>query len=372
VKLRLLVAFAFLALAAPAGAATPQVDARAYVVLNGANGEVLLARNADDRLPIASLTKLMTTLLVTAHAKPNDVVTVDSDAVGVTGSTIHLRAGERIRVRDLMAGALIQSANDSAVALGEFVGGRAGSPFATLMNNTASSIGLKNTHFVRPDGLDVPGHYSSAYDVTKLALVAMREPIIRRLVRQESATISGGRTLHTWNDLLGEFPGTFGVKTGHTSGAGWNEVAAARGNGVTIYATILGSPSRSIRNADLEELLAWGMSRYALVPLAPPGRVFGEVPVTYGKKAVPVVTARPLKRAVRIGRPLEQRVVLQPLADLPVRRGDVLGQLRIYERGRLIARAPLVASEDRDAPSVVERVKWYSGRTLSHIGGWFS
>jgi D-alanyl-D-alanine carboxypeptidase len=369
---RLTVLVAFLALAAPAAAASPEVDARAYLVMDAASGEVLLARNAHDRLPVASITKLMTALLVTAHAKPNEVVAVDPDAVRVTGSTIRLRAGERITVRDLMAAALIQSANDSAVALGEFVGARVGEPFATLMNNTAESIGLPDTQFVRPDGLDVPGHYSSARDVTKLALVAMREPIIRRLVRQESATITGGRTLHTWNDLLGEFPGTFGVKTGHTTAAGWNQVAAARGNGVTIYATILGSPSRSGRNADLEELLAWGMSRYAVVPLAPPSRVYGRVPVTYGEEAVPVVAARPLRRAVRIGRPLVQRVILPSQVDLPVLRGDVLGELRFYERDRLVARTRLVAAEDRDAPSAVERVKWYAGRAASHIGGWFT
>lgn len=369
---RLAVAFVCLAFCAPAAAATPSVDARAYLVMNAANGEVLLARNADTRLPIASITKLMTALLVTAHAKPNEYVVVDPDAVGATGSTVHLRAGERIRVSELMAAALIQSANDSALALGEFVGARVGEPFTTLMNNTAESIGLEDTRFVRADGLDVAGHYSSAWDVTKLAQVAMREPIIRRLVRQESATISGGRTLHTWNDLLGEFPGTFGVKTGHTTAAGWSQVAAARGNGVTIYATILGSPSRSVRNADLEELLAWGMSRYALVPLAPPGRVYGRVPVTYGEEAVPVVAARPLRRAVRIGRPLVQRVVLPSQVELPVRRGDVLGELRLYERDRLVAQTGLIAAEDRQEPTVVERIKWYAGRTLSHIGGWFS
>jgi D-alanyl-D-alanine carboxypeptidase (penicillin-binding protein 5/6) len=369
---RLTVLVAFLALSAPAAAATPTVDARAYLVMNGANGEVLLARNARDRLPIASITKLMTALLTVAHSKPNEVVAVDADAVGVTGSTIRLRAGERIRVRELMAAALIQSANDSAVALGEFVEARVGAPFPELMNNTAESIGLENTRFVRPDGLDAAGHYSSAWDVTKLSIVAMREPLIRGLVRQKRATISGGRTLHTWNDLLGEFPGTFGVKTGHTSGAGWSQVAAARGNGVTIYATILGSPSRSVRNEDLEELLAWGMSRYALVALAPAGRVYGRVPVTYGEEAVPVVAARPLRRAVLIGRPLEQRVVLPDLAELPLRRGDVLGELRMYERGRLIGRSPLVAAEDRAAPGAVDRVKWYASRTVSHIGGWFS
>jgi D-alanyl-D-alanine carboxypeptidase (penicillin-binding protein 5/6) len=372
VKLRLLVVLAFLTLVAPAAAAQPTVDARAYLVMNDATGEVLLARGAHDRLPIASITKLMTALVTLERAKPNDVVSVDRDATGVTGSTIRLRTGEQIRVRDLLAAALVQSANDAAVALAEHVGGGDSSPFVALMNRRAQELGLRETRFVRPDGLDVAGHYSSAWDATRLGQAAMREPLIRRLVRQQRAEIAGSRTLHTWNDLLGEFPGTFGVKTGHTTGAGWNQVAAARGNGVTIYATILGSPSRSARNADLEELLGWGMSRYALVPLAPPGRIYGQVPVTYGEEAVPVVAARPLRRAVRIGRPLEQRVVLPVLAELPIRRGDVLGQLRIYERGRLIGRSPLVAAEDRAAPGTVDRVKWYAGRTLSHVGGWFS
>jgi D-alanyl-D-alanine carboxypeptidase (penicillin-binding protein 5/6) len=369
---RLTVLLAFLALSAPAAAATPVVDGRAYLVMNDATGEVLLARNAEARLPIASITKLMTALVTLDRVRPNEVVTVNRDAVGVIGSTVRLRAGEELRVRDLLAAALIQSANDSAIALAEHVGDGDTASFVALMNREAQELGLRGTHFVRPDGLDVSGHYSTALDATMLARAAMREALIRRLVRQERASIAGGRTLYTWNDLLGEFPGVFGVKTGHTSAAGWSQVAAARGNGVTIYATILGSPSRGVRNADLEELLAWGMSRYAVVPLAPAGRVYGRVPVTYGEEAVPVVAARPVRRAVRIGRPLVQRVVLPSRVELPVRRGDVLGELRIYERKRLVGRTELVAGEDRDAPSAVERVKWYAGRTLSHIGGWFS
>jgi serine-type D-Ala-D-Ala carboxypeptidase (penicillin-binding protein 5/6) len=369
---RLAVALAFLALSAPAAAATPEVEARAYLVMNGATGEVLLARNARERLPIASITKLMTALVAVDRAEPNDLVTVDSDATGVGGSTIHLRSGEQLRLSELLAAALIQSANDAAVALAEHVGGGESSPFVALMNRRAHALGLRETRFARPDGLDIAGHYSSALDVTRLGRAAMREPLIRQLVRQRSATISGGRSLHTWNDLLGEFPGTFGVKTGHTTAAGWNQVAAARGNGVTIYATILGSPSRSTRNADLEELLAWGMSRYARVPLAPAGRVYGRVPVTYGEEAIPVIAARRLERAVRIGRPLEQRVVLPSLAELPIRRGDVLGELQIHERGRLLARSPLVAAEDRARPGTVARVRWYAGRAASHVGGWFS
>ncbi len=371
-KLRLLVLLGALALCAPAAAATPSVDAPAYLVMNAGTGEVLLARGAHDRLPVASITKLMTALLTVERTKPGEVVVVDPDAVGVTGSTVRLRAGERLTVRDLLAAALIQSANDSANALAEHVGDGDGDRFVDLMNRRAQALGLRETQFVRPDGLDVAGHYSSAWDVTRLGLAAMRNPLIRQLVRTEDASIAGGRTLHTWNDLLGEFPGVFGVKTGHTSAAGWSQVAAARGNGVSIYATILGSPSRSVRNADLEELLAWGMSRYAQVSLAPPDSVYGRVPVTYGEEAVPVVAARPVRRAVRIGRPLEQRVVLASRADLPIRRGDMLGELSVYDRGRLLGRTPLVAAEDRDEPTAFDRVKWYAGRTVDHIGGWFS
>ena len=316
-------------------------------------GEVLLARRAHDRLPIASITKLMTVLVALERSKPGAMVSVDRDAVGVTGSTIRLRAGERLPLRDLVAAALIQSANDSAVALAEHVGGGDSGPFVEYMNQRAKALGLSETQFARPDGLDTPGHYSSASDVTRLALEAMKSPVVRRLVRQESASISGGRTLHTWNDLLGEFPGTFGVKTGHTSGAGWNQVAAARGNHVTIYATILGSPSRAVRNADLEELLAWGMSRYAYVPLASPDRVYGRIPVEWGFDPVPVVAARPMRRPVRIGRPLVERVVLPSRLDLPVREGQVVGEVRVYDRKRILGRTPLVAAEAQRRPGLL-------------------
>jgi serine-type D-Ala-D-Ala carboxypeptidase (penicillin-binding protein 5/6) len=369
---RFAVVLAALAVAAPAAAATPEVDARAYLVQNQQTGEVLLARKAHDRVPVASITKLMTVLVALDRTKPAEVVTVDPDAAGVTGSTINLRAGERLPVRDLLAAALIQSANDSAVALAEHVGGGDSGPFVALMNRFAQRLDLRDTRFVRPDGLDTPGHYSSAWDVTRLGIEAMRSPVVRRLVRQKSASIAGNRTLHTWNDLLGEFPGIFGVKTGHTSSAGWSQVAAARGNGVTIYATILGSPSRGVRNADLEELLAWGMSRYAVVPLAPPERVYARVPVSFGRDAVPVVAARPLRKPVRIGRTLMERVVVPSLLELPVRRGQMVGELRVYDRKRVVGRTPLVASESREEPGFVDRSGWYAGRALDHVGGWFS
>src|SRR3954451_7607813 len=244
---RLLPALAAALVVAPAAQAGPQpgsvgpIEARAYYVENAATGEVLAARNPDARVPIASITKLMTVLVTLEHAKLSDVVTVPPGAAVVGESTIHVRAGERLTVRDLIRAALIQSANDAAYALALHVGRGDLGRFVAMMNAKAAGLRLRDTHFVRPDGLDAPGHVSSARDVTRLAWIAMRNPFVRATVREQTATIGGGRTLHTWNDLLSTFPHLLGVKTGHTNGAGWSEVAAARGRGTTVYATILGS-----------------------------------------------------------------------------------------------------------------------------------
>ena len=211
-------------------------------------------------------------------------------------STINLHAGERITVRDLVEAALIQSANDAADALADYVGGGSSARFVALMNAKARELGLTRTRFTRPDGLDAPGHVSTARDVTKLAEAAMRLRAVRSIVRRRSDTISGGRVLHTWNDLLGLFPGLLGVKTGHTGGAGWCEVGAVRRYGLTLYVTVLGSPTRSQRNADLAALLRWGLSRYRPAWIVRPGRVYLRAAVGYGRAAVPLVPLRPVAR----------------------------------------------------------------------------
>ena len=224
--------------------------ATAYVIEDARTGEVLASSHPHAHLAIASLTKLMTVLLTLQHHKLTDVVTVDPRAAEVGESSIDLRSGEQMTVRDLLKGALIQSANDAADALALSMAPDYPS-FALLMNAEAAKLGLHDTHFVRPDGLDAPDEYSSADDITELARLVMRTRFVRETVREETDTISGGRTLHTWDDLLSEFPQTIGVKTGHTDQAGWCQVAAARGPGVTVYATLLGSPARAERNVDL-------------------------------------------------------------------------------------------------------------------------
>ncbi len=370
-KLRLLVAAAALALAAPALAAPPRVDARAYLVANVSTGEVLAAHDADARLPIASITKLMTVLVALDHARLDDLVTVRRSAAAIGESSIDLRPGEKITVRDLVEGALIQSANDAADALADDVGRGNEKAFVALMNAKARALGLTETHFIRPDGLDAPGHFSSARDVVKLAEVAMHDRTIRQIVRARAATITGGRVLHTWNDLLATFPGLIGVKTGHTDQAGWCEVAAARGRGLTVYAVILGSPTRGRRNIDLAALLAWGLSRYRVVPLISTERTYARVEVGYGRRPLELVARQAVLRSVRLGRPLVERVVAPASVALPVRQGERLGRVDVYVSGALVGSRPLVAARSVSRPGLGGRISWYAGRTLHHILGWF-
>jgi D-alanyl-D-alanine carboxypeptidase (penicillin-binding protein 5/6) len=363
---------AALVLASSAQAGAPPVSAKAFLVENPATGEVLAQHGAWAQVPIASITKLMTVLVTLDRADWDDIVRVRSAAAAVGESTVNLRAGERLTVGDLVKAALIQSANDAADALADHVAKGNRSAFVELMNAKAKELGLERTHFATPDGLDTPGNYSTALDVTKLAQAAMERPEVRSVVKLRTGSIAGGRRLHTWNDLLGVFTGLYGVKTGHTAAAGWCEVAAVRRNGVTLYTTLLGSPTRSQRNADLASLLRWGISRYRPVWLIEPGRVYLRARVGYGKKPVALVPKQGFARAVRVDKRLVERVVAPAVLDLPVKAGEQVGEVRVYSGRRLVARRALVAQRSVLRPGFGGRLGFYAGRTFGHIGDWFS
>jgi len=367
-----IILFAALVFAGAAHAAPPSVDARAYIVVNATTGKVLAQSNAHEELPVASITKLMTVIVALQHLQPDDEVKVTAQAAHVGEESIPLHAGQRVSVRDLLEGALIQSANDAADALAAGAANGDISEFVGWMNDEARTLGLHDTHFVRPDGLDAPGHVSSAYDVAVLARVAMRSPIVRDIVRRRTATIENGTVvLHTWNDLLGVFPGLVGVKTGHTDDAGWCEVAAAERPGYTTYAVILGSPTRAVRNSGLDRLLAWGVSRYRMATLVGTGPVV-RVPLPYGRAAVQLVASRPLVRLVATGSPIVQRIVAPSSLRLPVRRGETLGHVEVWSGTRLLGTRPLRASRSVPRPGLGGRLRWYATRTVKHLWGFIS
>jgi D-alanyl-D-alanine carboxypeptidase (penicillin-binding protein 5/6) len=367
----LVLAAAFpLAAATPAAAdAPPKPAARAYLVANGQTGEILHARNTEARLAIASITKLMTALVALEHARPSDTVTVGPVAASVGESTIDLGPGERISLRDLLAAVLIQSANDAAYAVAAHVGEGDVRAFVRLMNAKAKELGLRRTHFVRPDGLDAPGHVSSARDVLVLARTAMERPLIRELVRKRTARISGGRELVAWNDLLASFRGLVGVKTGHTAQAGWSQVAAARRDGLVVYAVILGSPARARRNADLTKLLEWGFAQYARVRVVEAGRTYATAEIPFSDVRLAIAAADGADAVVRVGRPVVEEVVAPAVVELPVRRGDRVGEIRVRAGGRVVARRPLVAAADVSEPSVARRAGWYADRAVAEVAG---
>ena len=242
-----------------------------------------------------------------------------------------------------------------------------------MMNRRARQLGLDDTHFVRPDGLDAPGHVSSARDVTELARILMQKRVVRQIVAMRDATIAGGRRLHTWNDLLGVFPGVIGVKTGHTTAAGWSEVAAVRGPGVTVYATILGSPIARRGTPTSSELMTWGLARFRVVPVISAGRVYAQAETAYDRGRSASSRPRSIRRAVVVRRPLTQRIVAPTGVELPVRKGAAArrgARLRPRPPGRaLAARRRALGRRSRTRSTAPA---WHAGEAAHDMRSWVS
>jgi D-alanyl-D-alanine carboxypeptidase (penicillin-binding protein 5/6) len=199
----------------------------------------------------------------------------------------------------------------------------------------------------------------------------MEEPLVRELVRKKTAEIPPDRKLRNWNDLLWTFPGLIGVKTGHTDRAGWAEVAAARRGPASVYAVILGSPSRERRNADLAKLLEWGFDQWARFPLVRKGDRHATAAVPFAEdEPLELVAAAGASELVRLGDGTQfvQRVVAPDMVELPVSKGQKLGEIVVTNSDAEVARVDLVATRDIAEPSLQERVGWYADRALDEAG----
>ncbi|HPG92288.1 MAG TPA: D-alanyl-D-alanine carboxypeptidase family protein [Clostridia bacterium] len=219
---------------------TAQTSAQSAVVMEIKSGRVLFSKNADIRLPMASTTKIMTALVAVELTDINETVKIDNKAVGVEGSSIYLRQGETLTVKDLLYGLMLRSGNDCAVALAIHIGGSV-EKFAELMNAKAEFLVLQNTHFVNPHGLHDDNHYTSAYDLAIISCAAMKNPIFREIVSTKKITIGIGdseRLLINKNKLLYNYQNACGVKTGYTKRAGRCFVGAAE-NGTELVCVVL-------------------------------------------------------------------------------------------------------------------------------------
>ena len=219
----------------PAVAEALEVSATAAVLMDADMGQVLYEKNGGRRMLIASTTKIMTALVVLEHAAPDDVITVTPNHMA-EGSSMYLRAGETVRVEELLYGLLLCSGNDAALALTECAGGL--TPFVALMNEKAAALGMAHTSFANPNGLDADGHYSTARDMAVLAAAAVENPTFRRICSSRSVTI-GQRTMENHNRLLRQVEGCVGLKTGYTQAAGRTLVSCTERDGCRLVAVTL-------------------------------------------------------------------------------------------------------------------------------------
>ena len=340
------VAAALGASAAPAAAVPPPaISAPAAILVQPQTGDVVDARNADRRRAIASTTKLMTALLALERRRLSDRMTAVGYAGAPAESVVGLTAGERLTTADLLRALLLASANDAAATIAVNVGGTT-RRFVRLMNDRARRAGLTRTHYANPIGLDDPRNVSTARDLAKLALLVRRSAFASRVMDRPSAVLRSGsrvRVIANRNTLVAAVPWVNGVKTGHTSTAGWCLVASARRGGVELVSVVLGAPSEAARNADTLALLRWGFTRYRRVTVATPATVVARLTVRDQDRTVAVVPARTVRVVVPRGqRPRLRATGLPPDIEGPAARGTPVGRLVVSLRGRVVDRVPLV------------------------------
>ncbi len=328
--------------------AAPSVSAKSAVLYDSRSGGagVLWEKNAHARLPMASTTKIMTALVAIESLPLDTVVSIPAAAVGIEGSSVYLCEGEHQTLEALLYALLLESANDAATAIAITVSGSV-EAFAEQMNRRAEALGLTDTHFVNPHGLDDPQHYTSAYDLAVITAEALKNPDFRKIAGTYRATMpmgdaGGARLLINHNRLLRTYPGAIGGKTGFTKKSGRCLVSAAERDGMCLVAVTLSAPNDW---NDHEQMLDYGFAGFERVTLAAAGEMEYAVSVSGGEQNT-VLASNPAD--VRATLPRERgevkvSVELSEIASAPVKRGDTLGTIIWTCDGKKIASSDICA-----------------------------
>ncbi|MBQ4050715.1 MAG: D-alanyl-D-alanine carboxypeptidase [Oscillospiraceae bacterium] len=324
----------------------PEISASAAVLMEFSEGRVLYGKNEHASMTMASTTKIMTALLALETGNPDEEFIVDPDAIMVEGTSMGLQKGDRVTLRTLVCGMLLASGNDAANAAAVRIAGSL-SEFAVLMNERAAQLGMTGSSFVTPSGLDAQGHYSTAYDMAKLACAALKNEDFRSVCSRSSMKVSFGnppadRWFSNHNKLLETYEGCIGVKTGFTKLSGRCLVSAAERDGVTLVCVTLKDPNDW---DDHKALLDWGFSQVERVELK--ADLTGEtIPITGGKlPATTVLQGEELSVVLPVGEreKLQKKILLPAFLYAPVRAGDVIGEIRWYLGEEMLRSSPLLA-----------------------------
>jgi D-alanyl-D-alanine carboxypeptidase (penicillin-binding protein 5/6) len=353
-----LLTLALLAGPAVAPAAPPrELPAASWILLDVREGDVLASRAPARSAPVASATKLMTAYIALRELRPGQVVTAPRYRANPAESLMGLRPGERVSVRDLLYGLLLASGNDAAMALAQAAAGSA-PKFVRRMNAQARRLGLRDTRYADPIGLD-PGNVSSARDLVRLAGILRRDPLFRRIVATPRITLREGevpRTIVNRNTLVLRVPWVDGVKTGHTAAAGYVLVASGGRRGAEFLSAVLGAPSEAARDEATLALLEYGVSRYRLRTPVRRGERLATVPLRFRDELLALRAARRLRLPVRRDQRLEVVIDAPAEVDGPIERGEPLGTASVLVDGERAAGTRLLAARSVAAATVFDRL----------------
>jgi D-alanyl-D-alanine carboxypeptidase (penicillin-binding protein 5/6) len=351
---------ALLAFAAPARAAEQPptgLPARAWVLIDAGDGKVLAAHRARSSYSIASTTKLMTAYVARERLKLGETVVAPPYDALAAESLLGLEPGEEIEVGDLLYGLLLVSGNDAAEALAQAAAGSEDA-FVAKMNDAADRLGLDDTSYANPIGLDEAGNYSSAEDLAELAVVLRRDALFRRIFDTASTTIESGahpRNLVNRNTLVQTVPYVNGVKTGYTIDAGNVLVGSGKQGGVELVSAVLGAPTESDRDAATLALLDYGFSLYHRRTPVHEGETEAEVAIRDRDVAVELAPSEEITITVRSGERVQTRVSAPDEVAGPVSEGDRLGEAVVTVEGEAVGRTALAATSSAAAASLLER-----------------
>ncbi len=319
---------------------SPTLSAACAILVDGESGRVLFEQNAHEERAIASITKLMTAYVAVQHTDSlAQEVVIRPEWTGIEGSSVYLKAGERVTLETLLYGLLLNSGNDAAVAIACHCAGDQ-ETFVAWMNECAAQLGMTQTHFLNPNGLNEEGHYSTAFDMALLARACKQDAIVSKIVATKSITL-GTRTFSNHNKLLWRYEGCTGMKTGYTEASGRTLVSSAQREGRTLIAVTLNAPDDW---TDHTKLFDYGFDNFTRHLLCRKNKTVAQVPVFGGLVPfVGVVTEQDLHYPLALRENVSAKYDLCDGVDAPVQCGTVLGTLSFYLDDELIGKTDLIA-----------------------------
>lgn len=352
--------FILIFVTAPVLALNPSsLSAATACVVDVETGQVLIDKNMHVKRPPASVTKILTTIIAIEEGKLDDEVTVSRKAAYQEGSSIYLSVGEKISLEELLYGVMLASGNDASMAVAEYISGSV-EEFAKLMNKKAKLMGALNSNFVNPSGLPNGDHYSTAYDLAMIMRYALQNKTFARITATKNKTISWadntwGRGLRNHNKLLWQYDDITGGKTGYTRAAGRCLIASAQKNGREIVAIVLKSSNDWL---EVRNLLDFGLGNFKKIVVIKKGEVIyqmdweesreGKIGLLAGRSISVLI---PINGSTRI----KKQVYLKPELELPIKKGEVIGELRISADKKIIGKTELLASNDINYNSIFLR-----------------